>query len=535
MTEQARRALSTLGLFLGLLGSYLLTSPGRIDFIDGQHRYEVARSWLDVGEPLIQDPALRRLGVVGNPGTGKAYSYYNAAPSITPMPLMAASRWLPGHTPDRDRLAFSLTAPLFGALVAALLMVAYGMLGVGLSTAIGCALVFALATSWWPGSVTTFDQNQHAFFLLASLLLAWHAGRRQSTPIAALAGVTGGLLILYQETYALLLPAIALAVFAPRGEGTTSGASLRTLGVDRHAVVRYVAFGTACCFGLGLLLAYNCWRFDSLVLPNRYQIPWPGNGLAGALSLAFSPGRSVFLFSPPLLLLTVGARPLWARAPVLAVAAGLMSVVHFVLVSNLAFFAGEWAWGPRYLLVLLPLAALGLPSAIARLHARRFIVAVVVGLGVAVQLMAVSLDHQRFYFERNLPPEFWAHEAWFYFKDSQLLARPSELAETLRTGVPREAVLFSPAPYREVTYAPFGPARPELGAAWVRRFQVFYLPRPWPFWMSSLDPPRRPVDPAPLVAACSALVVLGVGLVCFARLRPAAPVDDPSWERRRST
>ena len=38
---------AALGVSLVLLGLYVLTSPGRIDMVDGQVRYEVARNWID--------------------------------------------------------------------------------------------------------------------------------------------------------------------------------------------------------------------------------------------------------------------------------------------------------------------------------------------------------------------------------------------------------------------------------------------------------------------------------------------------------
>src|SRR5262249_31182552 len=160
--------------------------------------------------------------------------------------------------------------------------------------------------------------------------------------------------------------------------------------------------------------------------------------VAGLLSLALSPGRSVLLFSPPLVLLPLGLRALWTRAPALCVAAGTAAVIHVVFIASLPFFAGEWALGPRYLLVLLPRAGLALPFALTAMR-RRVLLVGVIALGVVVQLLAVSLDHQRFYFERNLPPHFWANRPWFYFEHSQLLARPFELAASVRDGMPAEA------------------------------------------------------------------------------------------------
>src|SRR5437016_4921683 len=163
MNEQRRRMLCAAGVFVALLAVYLLTAPGRIDTVDGQWRYDVAKNWLDDRGPVVTDRYLLASGEqLINPATRKSYSFYNAAPSVTPMPLMALSRLLPGHNAERDRFAFTLAGPCFGALLGALLLLAYGWLGIALRPSLGYTALFCLATLWWPGSVTIFDQNQHA-------------------------------------------------------------------------------------------------------------------------------------------------------------------------------------------------------------------------------------------------------------------------------------------------------------------------------------------------------------------------------------
>src|SRR6202035_4538437 len=143
MGEQRRRLICATGVFVALLGLYLLTAPGRIDIIDGQWRYEVARNWLDTGEPVVADRwLLATRGQMLNPGNGKSYSVYNAAPSVTPMPLMLLSRLLPGHNTERDHFAFSLTGPFFGALLGALLLLAYGLLGIRLPESLVYTAIF---------------------------------------------------------------------------------------------------------------------------------------------------------------------------------------------------------------------------------------------------------------------------------------------------------------------------------------------------------------------------------------------------------
>jgi hypothetical protein len=523
------RLLSTLGVASSMLAVYLLTSPGRIDMIDGQVRYDVAASWLDTGQPTLRDPVLARTGFAIQTERG-TYAAYNAGASVAAMPLMLLSRSMPGHTVERDHFAFSLTGAVFGAAVVAVLVVAYGMLGFGVGASAGWAAVTGITTLWWPGSVTVFDQNQHAFFLLIAIVLAWGSGRRASPLLGILGGLAGGGTIVYQEIYALLLPLVGFAVFAPPptwpGETTFRFRDV----IDRAGLARYALFGAGCGAGLVAFLAFNYWRLGTLVAGARYEgaLAYSGNAVAGLLSLTVSPGKGIVLFSPPVILALVGARGLVTRAPTLAIAVASVSTVHLLLVIQFAFFGGDWCWGPRYLLPLLPLWALAFP--LATRYLRPWIVGLLVTLGFVIQLMAISLDHQRFFFEHGLHPYFW-RDQWVYFEHSQLTSRIRELIVVVRDGVPAEVNRFSPTPRPHITYSPFGPPDHRLGAVWIRRFRVFWLPRPWPLWSRHVEPPQRPVELLPMLAAGGVLLGGGLALTILGLRR----ATDNSKPTRRDT
>jgi hypothetical protein len=543
------------GVFLALLGLYFLTAPGRIDVGDGQFRYEVAKNWLDRGEPLVADRYLlptvvghrfdpktgktfslyHAAGVVITvPQTGKSYTPYNAAPSVVAMPLMLLSRVLPGQHVERDHFAFSLTGPLFGALLGALLIFGYGLLGIRLRESLIYTAIFCLATLWWPASVTVFDQNQHAVLLLGSVLLAWLSAGRKSMPLAALAGLLGGLLLNYQESYALLLPVAGLAVLASPEEGSPGdGATLRR-SPDRAALLRYLTFGFCCCVGLRLFFAFNEIRFGTPLMLSRYgdqdafRPPTWGNPVAGFLGLAISPGKGLFWFSPPLLLTCLGARRFFHRAPVLAVTVAGVSMCYLLVIIHLAFFGGDWCWGPRYVIPVMPLWALAFPFASAPFrHPRRLMVPLVLA-GLLVQLLGISVETQRFFYERNLPASFWAFDPWFYFKDSQLMARPLEILASLEGTLPRAPMRFTPSP-TQPTYSLFSPLDPSISRLWVQHFQVFYLPRPWWGWFGRIAPEKRPVDFATFLILCAGFMASGGSLLLVSlrtRLSQASPVPE---------
>jgi hypothetical protein len=538
MSERQRRRLGAVGVFLALLGIYLLTAPGRIDIIDGQWRYEVTRNWLDAGEPVVTDPVLLGTGgQVVSPSSGKAYSVYNAAPSVAAMPLMLLSRLLPGHNLARDHALFSLTGPVYGAAIGALLIVAFGWLGLGMRRSLTCTAIVCLGTLWWPASVTVFDQNQHAVLLLATVLVGWQAARRRSPVLAGVAGMVGGLLVNYQEMYALLLPALGLAVFAAPETAPSAARPPEPGTARRDAALRYVLFGLGCCVGIGLFAAFNVLRYGAPVLLSRYGLQsgggsadgpstW-GNPLAGFLSLAISPGKGIFWFSPPLVLMLLGARRLWARVPALTAAVVAASVIHLLVITRLAFFGGDWCWGPRYIIPILPLWALALPFALTRPGLPRCALAPLALAGLLIQVMGLSLDQHRFFYERNFVPSFWAADPWVYFKHSQLLARPGEILESLAAAPLPEPVRFSAAPTGQPTYCPFGPPIPAQSREWVRHQRLFYLPRCWWGWFGVLPSKQQPVNPFWLLGVCG--VPLAVGGVMLSRsLRSLPPAADAS-------
>lgn len=513
-----------LGVFLLVAAVYALSGPGRIDIIDGQHRFEVARSLLEVHQPTLRDPALQPFGAEGR---GAAiYARYSPGASIAALPLV----WLGGLVDDggeRARFLFSLTSGLFGALAAALLAGFFLRLGVAPARAAGWAIVSALATLVWPTACSTFDQAQHGCLLLVALFLAHESARRGSVGYAVAGGLAGAALLNYQEVYALLLPAVALAALAPPGAPSS---------LERRAGARrYAAFGAAAAIGLVGWAAYNSWRFGAPLATGKLLVsdgtapPTFGNPAVGLVGLLLSPGKSVILYSPVVVLAVWGLPELARRFSRLGLAIAVTAAVHLLLISSLAFYGGDWAWGPRYLVTTLPMLALGLPFLPGTRGATR-LAAALVALGVVVQLLALSVDHQRFFFERRLPDHFWAEEPLGYLRPdrSALFARPGEIAELLEIGVPAEIRAFLPAPYRgSLTYAPFGtpPGLRSQSREWMRAFIVFWVPRPWPLWLSDVPPEHRPVPLPELVLALVALGGLGLGLVVRG-LR--APAGDPA-------
>ncbi len=489
-----------LGLWLLVASAYALTSPGRLDMIDAQFKFETTASLLAHGDTRLRDPHLLRL-TAGAAGTANAagaaggdapvYAPYPLGAPLAGAPAAALARGVAPGNRDLQQFAWSLTSAWLGALIAPVLLLAWRRLGVAPRASLGAALAVAFGTLLWPLAASSFDQAQHALFLLVAVLLADAAAERDAAgrPAVApalLAGVAAGVVVHYQPAYGILLAPLALAA-APSRARWSAPAAWR---VPAAIVAGFVPFAAA-------LLAYNAYRFGSVwtLAPPDPGVPLFGNPLAGMAVLLASPGKSVLLYSPLLLVALRGFRRMGRRRPRLAALAASIAGVHLLFVSSLTFAAGDWCWGPRYLVTTLPLVALALPfgwegGGGSWRRSWRPLARVLLVLSVAVQVLGLSLDHQRFFFERGLLPHFWLRGPSFYFANSPLAARVGELAAD---DVPPSFPYFSSAPAPLLTYAPFGPPARLLpgGHAWVRQFAVFFWPRPWPLWMTRLAPQDR--------------------------------------------
>ncbi len=209
------------GIFLVVGAVYSAAGPGRIDIIDGQYRFEVARNLLEHGSIRIRDPFLP----AAVPGlAGGKYSPYGLSGSIVALPLLVLARAAGPPSVDRQQFFFSFVSALFGAATASVLFLFYRTLGVARRPALLWTLAAAFATLAFPASTSVFDQAQHGFFVVASCYLAFLAARRNSMRLAVAGGAALAFLANFQETYALLFPTLGLAALAPSGVPQGSGA-----------------------------------------------------------------------------------------------------------------------------------------------------------------------------------------------------------------------------------------------------------------------------------------------------------------------
>src|SRR5439155_12659521 len=97
----------------------------------------------------------------------------------------------------------------------------------------------------------------------------------------------------------------------------------------------------------------------------------------------------------------------------------------------LTFFKGEPCWGPRYLTPVFALWWVFVPAGAEGV--RRGLVATLLGLGVLVQVLGLSVDPIRVFMRTPLLFDYYVTHPWLGFDPAiaHLFQRPGELVEIL--------------------------------------------------------------------------------------------------------
>jgi hypothetical protein len=429
------------------------------------------------------------------------YAWYELGSSVAAIPFVLIGKRLGHGSLEAKQFAFSMTAVPFAAGVVALVFLIYGRLGCSVARALNWSFVVAFCTLLWPYAGSSFDAALQAFWLTLAVWAAVEAlalgtparhpkarGALGTPGWAAISGAAFAGLVNIQEAYVLLAGSV-LAVYPVTASMVRQRLASRAVSI----------IGAGLLAGVLLVFAANAFRYGNPLETGRVvtggDIPVFGNPVIGLFGLFLSPAKSILLYSPTIVLGLMGLRRLLMRDPGRFIPIPACLVIHLAIVSSLRFWAGEWAWGPRYLVATLPLTSLGLPFAWRKGERRGVELGVnglVCGAGLIVQLLAISVDHQRYYFERSLEPFFWRDEAKMY-TGSPLFARPGELAAVLSGRDLPLARAFVPNPRPlSMTSSIFGPPPNRNAPEWMREYLVFLVPRPWPLWSRYLPQHYRP-------------------------------------------
>lgn len=346
----------TLALFLLYMGYVQVLDknlPYQMNAFDSERMYQMTAGIAEYGRPT-RYPGL------------ETWTKYGFGQSLIAVPfyLLGKAGVLLGGAFDRiTRLTVSLTNLVVTALTC-LLLYRGSRRFASPTISFAVAATYLLATPALNYARTFFSEPAGGLLLLASLLLIIPpaSGELIRPRRLLLAGVCLGSMILFKPAFAVYLPVPTLAVLWLSFRGQASESDRRPSFIGRLVPLALFAIGPI--VALVVQAGYNYVRYSPLadaILRTGYEKE-PGfstpllEGLGGIL---FSPGKSIFLYAPVLLLAPLGLWLMYRRreASGRLTAILLLAEIAVGLVFNALWWAwtGNFAWGPRLIMPVLPL------------------------------------------------------------------------------------------------------------------------------------------------------------------------------------
>lgn len=145
------------------------------------------------------------------------------------------------------------------------------------------------------------------------------------------------------------------------------------------------------------LLLYNWIRFNSVFVFGYGDESFKTNPLIGLAGLLFSPGRSLFLYSPIFLVVIPGLWLFYKNQKSLTIVCATIILAYTLTISTWHSWEGGWTWGSRLLTPITPILGIFIASALESIwHSERkkdlLLILVLAVLGFGIQLLTLSSD-----------------------------------------------------------------------------------------------------------------------------------------------
>ncbi|MET0388091.1 MAG: hypothetical protein ABW321_19120 [Polyangiales bacterium] len=290
---------------------------------------------------------------------------------------VALVQWLPATVPH------AITATIAVGVMQLGLAFGASMLSAVL---LGLSVVFT--TPLWVSGRTLYSEPLQALVFVYVILAAVRARDETRRSAFAWLGLLAGIALNTKITLGILPVAVLVDQLHERW--------------TRRRVIHLFGITLPCALiGVVAWLAYNKLRYGS-VLAQGYSADRDGSIgfgvplIAGLYGLTLSTGKSVFLYAP-ILLVSVTAIPRWWRARRRdLILLAIPVVTLFVLTAKWWAWAGDWGWGPRLIVPIIPLFALPALDAIERAGWPRRIFLLLAAAGLYVQVLGISVDYGHF-------------------------------------------------------------------------------------------------------------------------------------------
>ncbi len=339
--------LGQLWLFGAILCLYLFSTSSARPWGDATPIWEVADS---IVSKHNLHATTRWPMTLPNGKDGHLYALAPLLQSLIHVPGAILQRQIAKVYPAYWQIAWRLTSHLastvLGALSCLLFFALCRRLGASILPAALTTLALALASSVWVYSRYPYSETLQLFCFTGFFCKLLDVRDRPTWRQAMWLGVWAGLLVNAKPVF--LLTGLGGGLFL-----------LWELRRDRRALllVALVSIGSAAPFA-AMVLDYNYLRWGSIT-STGYGVAITSSGietgpgvhehpLIGLWGMFLSPGKSIFLYSPPLLVAFAGLLRFAKSHRHVVLAMALTIVPGLYVHAQLISWAGDYAWGPRY-------------------------------------------------------------------------------------------------------------------------------------------------------------------------------------------
>jgi hypothetical protein len=353
---------NALSLFLFFAAFFYLTNAGDSKWGDETYMIMVARKMVTDGQLGFPEEEITSIAFwdhfAAKGPDGLYYMKWGLGQSLVEVPFLFLHRSIfgvphPGnHSNDQTlfylkEFAFLMLCPsVISALGCALFYLLSLRLGFSGRVSVLLTLVYGLATMVWPYSKSFMSETTLNVAILGGVYGALRYVEEKGRFWISFSGACMGFAFLTKVTALVVIPVIVVYIMM---------ASLRTKKSMFDLFLCFVP-PIAVCFGLqawhNLVRYGSSWEFGYRAGSDALGFSTPL--LVGLWGLLLSPGKSFFLYAPVTLLAFGCLRSFvrYRRKEALLVIG--ISILFVIFHARWWSWAGDWAWRPRFLLVITP-------------------------------------------------------------------------------------------------------------------------------------------------------------------------------------
>ncbi|MBI2820846.1 MAG: glycosyltransferase family 39 protein [Acidobacteria bacterium] len=439
----APQARAALWIFLAFTFLYIGITRGHFVGTDEIAVYQTTRSLWEEGN-LSTSPVNNTFVGRG----GRYYAVYNAGQSIAALPLYGLGKILGRNLAEggRDDWIETLAGPVIGenkewrwggeieiffvnllncfitGLLCALFYAFNLRLGAASRWSLASTALLGLTSFVAPFATGFLQHSSEALFLLWALYFLHSDAERPSRGSRAWAGVLAALMLVFRFPAVVALPGLSLYLLWNLWQRRPPGTNARNFPM--RAFWQALPFAAPVAAGVALHMGINAIKFGTVSLAGKYgEASFSTPLLEGLYGLLLSPGESLFLFTPLLVLAPWTCRHLMRRHRGETLLLLLLAASYLVFYGSFEFWHGLWSsLGPRYLVPIVPLLLLPLAGWMEHAGRRSWLaVAPLAAAGLWVQLLHVAVNFSYVsYFEHY--QEFQPPYGFLFIPDASPLA-----------------------------------------------------------------------------------------------------------------